>query len=71
MRLAQIQKAASASPINRDVDATAVHFDLNSQEFKQNPFTRFPQIQLATARSQIRYSSRLGTRALVMLPVRF
>jgi cytochrome P450 len=32
-------------------------------------FTRFPEVHLAIPRSQIRYSKRLGTRALVALPV--
>jgi cytochrome P450 len=35
----------------------------------QRLFTRFPQIHLAIPRSQIRYSSRFGTRALTALPV--
>lgn len=34
-------------------------------------FTRFPSLQLATDRAQVRFSSRIGTRALVALPVRW
>ncbi|MEX2121348.1 MAG: cytochrome P450 [Pirellulales bacterium] len=34
-------------------------------------FTRLPQLQLAVPRSQIRFSSRIGTRALVALPVQW
>jgi cytochrome P450 len=33
-------------------------------------FTRFPTLQLAIPRSQVRFSSRIGTRALVALPVK-
>jgi cytochrome P450 len=34
-------------------------------------FTRFPNLELAVPRSQINYSTRIGTRALVALPVRW
>jgi cytochrome P450 len=34
-------------------------------------FTRFPQLQLAAPRSEIRFSARFGTRALLALPVRW
>jgi cytochrome P450 len=37
----------------------------------QRLFTRFPNLRLAIPRSQIRFSSRLGSRALVALPVKF
>jgi cytochrome P450 len=33
-------------------------------------FTRFPNLQLAVPRDQIRFSARIGTRALVALPVK-
>jgi cytochrome P450 len=36
----------------------------------QRLFTRFPRLQLAVPRSQIRFSSRFGSRALVTLPVK-
>jgi cytochrome P450 len=35
----------------------------------QRLFTRFPKLQLAVPRSEIRFSSRFGTRALIALPV--
>jgi cytochrome P450 len=34
-------------------------------------FTRFPQLRLAIPRSQIRFHARIGTRALVALPVQW
>ena len=34
-------------------------------------FTRFPNLQLAVPRSQVRFSPRFGTRALVALPVKW
>jgi cytochrome P450 len=36
----------------------------------QHLFTRFPNLQLATPRSQLRFSTRPGTRALLALPVK-
>jgi cytochrome P450 len=36
----------------------------------QRLFTRFPNLQLALPRSQLRFSFRLGSRALVALPVK-
>jgi cytochrome P450 len=33
-------------------------------------FTRFPRLELAIPRSELRFSSRPGTRGLVALPVR-
>jgi cytochrome P450 len=37
----------------------------------QRLFTRFPDLRLAVPRSQVRFSGRLGTRALVALPVKW
>jgi cytochrome P450 len=34
-------------------------------------FTRFPGIEIAVPRSQLRFSGRIGTRALLALPVRW
>jgi cytochrome P450 len=34
-------------------------------------FTRFPRLEIAVPRSQLRYSGRVGTRALLALPVRW
>ena len=34
-------------------------------------FTRFPRLEIAVPRSQLRFSGRLGTRALLALPVRW
>ena len=34
-------------------------------------FTRFPGLQLAIPRSQVRFSARIGTRGLVALPVKW
>ncbi|MDR3619642.1 MAG: cytochrome P450 [Paludisphaera borealis] len=34
-------------------------------------FTRFPNLQLAVPRSQVRYTKRIGARGLVQLPVRW
>jgi cytochrome P450 len=36
----------------------------------QHLFSRFPNLQLAVPRSQVRFSSRFGSRALVALPVK-
>lgn len=37
----------------------------------QHLFTRFPDLRLAIPRSQVRYTSRFGTRGLVGLPVKW
>jgi cytochrome P450 len=37
----------------------------------QRLFTRFPNLQLVVSRSEIRFSARFGTRALVGLPVKW
>jgi cytochrome P450 len=37
----------------------------------QRLFTRFPRLQLAVPRSRIRFTARIGSRALVSLPVKF
>ena len=34
-------------------------------------FTRFPRLELAIPRSQVRFSARIGTRRLVALPVKW
>ena len=34
-------------------------------------FTRFPRLEIAVPHSQLRYSTRIGTRALLALPVRW
>jgi cytochrome P450 len=34
-------------------------------------FTRFPRLELAVARSQIRFTPRFGTRGVVALPVKW
>jgi cytochrome P450 len=37
----------------------------------QRLFTRFPRLQLAVPRPQVRFSTRPGTRGLVTLPVQW
>jgi hypothetical protein len=44
--------------------------DLASQAFLRDPFTRFPNLSLAVLGSALRYTGRLGIRALRALPVR-